>query len=268
VVVGAKDVRALLTLHRVRLPFARCVDCGAPRRWRSGITRASSRRRQRPWRSPLRRPHLLRSSGPESRTRRCADRCARCRRSRRGSSAGLAGPLQPTSHAAKDAVQFGRTHGFSAQPVLTSRFPAQVTGTEGFVQVVVMARTNAVAHVPRLAGSGPGTWISSAIARSSTFAPATRCASMRPASPSSGRRSRPSVRRSSCASPASTAPSIPTSATRTGRTSRRTSIRQARTQVCRRRSCWSPRRRSCAPPRVSAPRSCRTSSSTPPTRGG
>jgi putative ABC transport system permease protein len=74
------------------------------------------------------------------------------------------GPVATDVARRRRAVRFGRTHGFAA-PVLTSRFPAEVTGSEGFVNVVVMARTNAVAHVPRLAGAGPGAWISSVVAK-------------------------------------------------------------------------------------------------------
>lgn len=59
------------------------------------------------------------------------------------------------------AVRLGRSLPFAGPPVLTSRFYAGVQGASGNgLTVVVMARTNATAHVVPLSGSGAGAWVS------------------------------------------------------------------------------------------------------------
>lgn len=64
------------------------------------------------------------------------------------------------------ALRFGRRLAFAGEPVLTSRFYAQVAGANGnALTVVVMARTDATAHVDPLSGSGDGVWVSRAAAQ-------------------------------------------------------------------------------------------------------
>ncbi len=66
------------------------------------------------------------------------------------------------------AVRFGKTLSFAGPPVLTSQFPAHVvTDVGNNLQVVVMARTDATAHVTPLSGSGPGAWVSVATTQGS-----------------------------------------------------------------------------------------------------
>jgi hypothetical protein len=63
------------------------------------------------------------------------------------------------------AVAAGLRLGFAEQPVLTSSFGASVAHIEGYLPVVLMARSGAVQHVRHLSGGGvDGVWISSAIA--------------------------------------------------------------------------------------------------------
>src|SRR6516225_8761915 len=64
------------------------------------------------------------------------------------------------------AVRFGRSLPYAAQPVLTSSFTAAVAGSEGQgLEIVPLARTNALAHVVPLAGHDrTGVWVSSVAA--------------------------------------------------------------------------------------------------------
>ncbi len=64
------------------------------------------------------------------------------------------------------AAALGRRLPFVGRPVLTTTTPAQFSGLqfyEGNPSLVAMARTGARAHVHRLAGGGPGVWLSNAI---------------------------------------------------------------------------------------------------------
>jgi hypothetical protein len=67
------------------------------------------------------------------------------------------------------AIELGRTLPSTGAPVLTASTYAALGGPDfqgGFPQVVVpMARDDATDHVQRLAGSGAGVWVSSALAR-------------------------------------------------------------------------------------------------------
>src|SRR5262249_6593128 len=76
------------------------------------------------------------------------------------------GPARLDARRRRAARQLGRTIG-AGRPVSTSMFGAQVPGAPGRgIQLVAMARTNAVAHVGHVASTGGnGVWISSRTAQ-------------------------------------------------------------------------------------------------------
>src|SRR4051812_13040973 len=79
-------------------------------------------------------------------------------------------PLATDLARRKRAVRFGRTLPSAGAPVLTTRFYAQVQTARGNnLTIVVMARTDATAHVEPLSGSGPGAWISLVTAKDASL---------------------------------------------------------------------------------------------------
>lgn len=70
------------------------------------------------------------------------------------------------------ATRFGESLAFAGQPVITSRFYAQVkTAESNALTIVVMARTNATEHITKIHGSGPGAWVSVVAAKGANLFP-------------------------------------------------------------------------------------------------
>ena len=84
-----------------------------------------------------------------------------------GLELGSGGPARSDGRRRRAAVRFGRTLPAVGAPVATSMFSAQVPGVPGNgLEIVAMARANAVAHVQHVASTGrQGVWISSRTAQ-------------------------------------------------------------------------------------------------------
>jgi hypothetical protein len=90
--------------------------------------------------------------------------------------------IETPSHADRDVAEadearrsaarrLARTLPWTEQPILTATSTAEVVTAGNLLDVVPMARTDATAHVQRLAGSGDGAWIAQRVAQLAAVRP-------------------------------------------------------------------------------------------------